>query len=189
MARFCFVFFYFLAAPLGTQDLSSWTSDRTHASCMEGWCLNHWTPSPSKGLTNICRGEFVLTVSYSQWQNFLILLIFFLKYFVIYCKSQNTSFLTIVYSILLWKGYFSPQPGYHHHTWQKLTMTPKNHTIPSLYSYFFLIHKKTLYNWSAHSRTKQRIKTAHLISFFYASDLLKMLEYLIFRICFIEDDT
>ena len=138
-----FVFFYFLAAPLGMQDRSSRASDWTHASCMEGYCLNHWTPSSSKGLTNICRGEFVLTVSYSQWQNYLILLIFFLKYFVIHCKSHNTSFLIIIYSILLWKGYFSPQPWYHH-TRQKLTMTPKNHRIPSLYSYFFLIHKKTL---------------------------------------------
>ena len=44
---FCF---YFLAAPLGMQDRSSRASDRTHASCMEGYCLNHWTPSPSKGL-------------------------------------------------------------------------------------------------------------------------------------------
>ena len=96
-----FWFFYFLAAPLGMQDLSSRTSDQTHASCMEGYCLDHWTPRPSKGLTNTCRGEFVLTVSYSQWQNFLILVIFFLKYFVIYCKSPNTLFLIIIYSILL----------------------------------------------------------------------------------------
>ena len=94
-------FFYFLAAPLGMQYLSSWTNHQTHASCMEGWCLNHWTLSPSKGLTSICRGKFVLTVLYSQWQSVLILLIFFLKYFVIYYKSHNTSSLSIIYNILL----------------------------------------------------------------------------------------
>ena len=58
------------------QDLSSRTNRQAHASCMEGWCLNHWTLSPSKSLTSICRGKFVLTVLYSQWQSVLILLLF-----------------------------------------------------------------------------------------------------------------
>ena len=36
-------FFFFLAMPLGTWDLSSSTRDRTHAPCVDVQSLNHWT--------------------------------------------------------------------------------------------------------------------------------------------------
>ena len=40
---FYFNYYYYFAALLGMQDLSSWTRDGTHAPAVEVRSLNHWT--------------------------------------------------------------------------------------------------------------------------------------------------